>query len=400
MDNLGSLGMLPELTDREIAYGFPIGSAESEIRKGQPLRRRRPQSSPIEILDRILMEALSKTPCVIAFSGGRDSSLLLARAAMVAKKHGLPRPVALTHRYPAEDTDAQETEWQNRVIDHLRLLDLPLEWVINDVSTEFDILGKPLTNLLAANGRPFYPPASGSTLFDCKFASGGSVVTGEFGDELFGSSRSYRFRRAVSAFRLSEPKTIKGVVRPLLRTMRAVDVDEITQLTGVSWLTTEERALFLQDTKRAVDDSFGWRGEVRRKLTLRNLDVFVETRDRIAELFDCLAVDPFLDYKFIESWLDWVGYFGMSRETAMSVLSDGLLPESVITRRGKAFFNRSRFGDETRKFLANWNGDGTSNPHVDAELMQAVWTQKLVPLQSALLLQQAWLASRRGIEVQ
>lgn len=393
MDYLGSKGMLPALTDREIAYGFPLGMSESLIPKNRPLRRRGSSSNPIDVLDEILLEALRKTPCVVTFSGGRDSSLLLARAAMVAKKHGLPAPVALTHRYPAEDVDAQETEWQNRVVDHLRVLDLPLEWVINDVTTEFDILGKPLTDLLAANGRPFFPPASGSSLFDYNFAAGGSLVTGEFGDELFANSRSYRFRRSLSELRTPSRNSIRSIVRPLLRSMRSVDAEEIAILTGITWLTEDARRELLASFKEASDDDFGWKSEVRRKLDTRALSVSIMTRDRIAGLFGSTPVDPFLDPRFIESWCSYIGYFGVSRNQSMRILSDGLLPDSVIEREGKAFFNRSRFGEDTKNFTTNWDGAGLDLPEVDVGLLREAWKQNLVTLQSAILLQHAWLQS-------
>ncbi|MSW52653.1 MAG: hypothetical protein F2817_17415 [Actinobacteria bacterium] len=392
MDYLGSTGMLPELTDREIAYGFPIGMSDSSIQENSPPMRRGPSDHPIQVLDTILLNALTKSPCVITFSGGRDSSLLLARAAMVAKKHGLPGPVALTHRYPAEDVDAQETVWQHRVVDHLRLLDLPVEWIINDVTTEFDILGKPLTDLLTMNGRPFFPPASGASLFDYQFAAGGSLVTGEFGDELFANSRSYRFRRSISELKYSGRTSMRRVVRPLFPSMRSIGAEEIAMLTGITWLTEDALHGLFASVKQAADDDFGWKSEVRRKLKTRAVQVSLETRDRIAGLFDCIPVDPFLDFQFIDSWFGHIDYFGISRSQSMRLLSDGMLPDSVIDRESKAFFNRSRFGEDTKSFAAKWDGAGIESPDVDVSRLRDAWMQNLVTLQSAMLLQQAWLS--------
>ena len=52
-----------------------------------------PTADPRPTLERILLGALQRAPCVVAFSGGRDSSALLAEATRVARVHGLEDPV-------------------------------------------------------------------------------------------------------------------------------------------------------------------------------------------------------------------------------------------------------------------------------------------------------------------
>ena len=54
----------------------------------------------------------------MTFSGGRDSSAVLATATMVARKHGLNDPVPITLRCPAIE-EADETASQELVIRHL-----------------------------------------------------------------------------------------------------------------------------------------------------------------------------------------------------------------------------------------------------------------------------------------
>jgi len=77
---------------------------------------------------------------VVAFSGGRDSSLLLAVAADLAAREGLEPPIALTFRYPG-DPAADESSWQEFVVAHLRAAHLPFEWVCRDITTELDVIG-------------------------------------------------------------------------------------------------------------------------------------------------------------------------------------------------------------------------------------------------------------------
>ena len=67
----------------------------------------------------------------MSFSGGRDSSALLAVALNVARRQGLPEPVALTLRY-SENTDTEESAWQKLVVDHLR----PKAWEIVEVAPD------------------------------------------------------------------------------------------------------------------------------------------------------------------------------------------------------------------------------------------------------------------------
>ena len=48
----------------------------------------------------VLLRSLQRPPCVVAFSGGRDSAGLLAAATRAARRHGLPLPIPATYRFP------------------------------------------------------------------------------------------------------------------------------------------------------------------------------------------------------------------------------------------------------------------------------------------------------------
>ena len=71
--------------------------------------------SPAEAIDQVLLEALSRTPCLISFSGGRDSSAMLAAAVAVARREGLDLPVPATLVFPQSE-DSNEDEWQAMVL--------------------------------------------------------------------------------------------------------------------------------------------------------------------------------------------------------------------------------------------------------------------------------------------
>ena len=129
----------------------------------------------------------------MSFSGGRDSSAVLATATAVARREGLPLPVPITHRFPSA-TGTQETEWQEQVIDHLGLED----WVRIDAAGDLDCVGPVATKVLRRHGllwpcnAYFHEP-----IFEA--AAGGAVITGVGGDEAFSPSS---WARAFAVMRL------------------------------------------------------------------------------------------------------------------------------------------------------------------------------------------------------
>src|SRR5687768_13796753 len=53
-----------------------------------------------EALEQAVLVGLMRPPCVVSFSGGRDSSAVLAIAAHVARREGLPLPIPVSLRFP------------------------------------------------------------------------------------------------------------------------------------------------------------------------------------------------------------------------------------------------------------------------------------------------------------
>ncbi|HEV2369924.1 MAG TPA: hypothetical protein VGR90_08600, partial [Acidimicrobiales bacterium] len=90
---------------------------------------------PLSALESAILPALLRRPCVVAFSGGRDSSAVLAAAVNLARRLGLDEPVALSRSYPRAPA-ADETTWQEMLVRHLGLA----EWVTVE-SDDLDLLG-------------------------------------------------------------------------------------------------------------------------------------------------------------------------------------------------------------------------------------------------------------------
>ena len=77
-----------ELSPLEVASGLVFGllpAAEAAPAAGPP-------EDPLEALEAAVRPALERSPCVVSFSGGRDSSAVLAVATQVARREGLPLP--------------------------------------------------------------------------------------------------------------------------------------------------------------------------------------------------------------------------------------------------------------------------------------------------------------------
>lgn len=162
------------LTPAEIASSVLFGRDE-EL---GPLSRSADPGA-VTALEQPLIRALHRSPCLIGFSGGRDSSALLAIATRVARREGLPDPVPVTVRYP-ELPETHEDEWQQLVMRHLGLS----EWVQRQFADEADLVGPIAATLMHEHGLQYpYNLHLLKPMID--EARGGSFVTGLGGDEAF-----------------------------------------------------------------------------------------------------------------------------------------------------------------------------------------------------------------------
>ncbi|MGH3997694.1 MAG: asparagine synthase-related protein, partial [Pseudonocardiaceae bacterium] len=167
---------LYQMEPLEIAVGWVHGYDLKPLPPG-------PHAAPCQVLDQILRRYLTRSPCLVAFSGGRDSSVVLAAAVATARREGLPLPIPITLTYPrAPDTD--EASWQRQVLDHLGIT----ERVVLVVHDEHDAVGPIATPLLLRHG-VMSPPNVAPTWRMMDRARGGAVLTGEGGDEVFGVKR-------------------------------------------------------------------------------------------------------------------------------------------------------------------------------------------------------------------
>ena len=248
------------LTPIEIASGLVLGNSQ----RLEPVRGDDPRTA----MERALLAPLQRGPCLVSFSGGRDSSAVLAVATAVARREGLQPPIPATLRFPSA-ADSAETEWQERMVAHLGLQD----WIRLEMTDELDCVGPVASAVLARHGLLWPPNAHfHAPLFER--AGGGSFLTGIGGDELLGSSRWFHARRVLAgkvvprprdafavAFAIAPPRLRRLVTR---RRMRA----------PFPWL--HEHVIEQLERKLADDEAaepFGWRGGILYSASHRYLDV-------------------------------------------------------------------------------------------------------------------------------
>lgn len=384
----GALGGAAALDGLDAAWGWPFGETDVDA-----VPRPRPAGGwphPRTLLETLLRDALVAGPVVITFSGGRDSSALLALALHVARRDGVPEPIALTYRYPDADAGAQESQWQDLVARHVGLT----TWERCLVGDELDLLGPLGGSLLALAGRAAFPYSLAAEGYACGVAQGGTLVTGEIGDWAFAPrrmtvlramARGHGWRRASTRAYLVE---VAGP-RSLRRQVMARGLDELP------WLQPAAAAERRRQAATAPLPPLRWDRDL---LTLDRQRFFAlgaQTHHAMADAFGCARLDPFADADFLAALAAWGGAVGIAgRNPAMRALFSDLLPPELLVRTTKAHFNGSRVGPPSRAFAADWDGSGVDRQLVDVEALRAEWLKETPHAGSLSLLQHAWLASR------
>lgn len=383
--------MLPAIEPLEAASGMVFGSRRNPTSEtGIP-------SDLIEVhpaLEEILVPALSRSPCMVAFSGGTDSSVILALATRVAREHGLPDPIPVTLRF--EHPRTWETEWQETMIRHLDLSD----WTLLPYGHELEALGEIARAALGRHG--LYWPANAHVLVPLvEAARGGALLTGNGGDELFSRKmggriplrsgvRARPLRRAVllsTIYFLPEWPRIRLQYRGLLR---------------LPWLTPRaRREVRRQFMGPSEPPRSSWKESLQQLLDSRYLELALGIFSALARDADVLLAQPFLDPRFIGAAVQEAPLEGFrSRNMAIAALFGDLLP-TTMHRRTKAVFTDILWGPQSRSF-AERPGPLSLDPDlVDHDAIRRVWARPRPDFRALTPLQAAWVAeSARSEEPQ
>jgi asparagine synthetase B (glutamine-hydrolysing) len=339
-----------------------------------------------------VLPALTRPPCVVSFSGGVDSSVVLALAVRVARARGLADPVPVSLRFPGVAT-TEESEWQELVVAHLGLSD----WQRIEIGGELDFLGETARAGLAAYGL-LWPANAHFHVPVFARAAGGSVLTGLDGDGLFRGWRWQRARTVLARGASAEPRdalriALAGAPSPL----RAATV--FARLPNYrSWLrpAASRRVRAMLAVEAGMEPN-RWDARVEWYARRRYLRHGVRSLALLAHAHRAQVVHPLLDPTVLATLAARGGRSGYgTRGQAMSALAGDLLPSELFARRTKGEFGRALWGEQARAFATGWDGRGLDLDLIEPDALASAWRAENPPLAAATLLQAAWLADTRS----
>jgi Asparagine synthase len=375
-------------TPLEIAAGRMIGLVAEPVR---PLQGD-PGLSPLDVLEEAVVPALERPPCLVSFSGGRDSSAVLAIAARSARRRGLPLPMPVTLRFPEAPT-TDERLWQERVIGYLDLED----WVRVDVVDELDVIGPVSASILRRLGLVWPITAS---LYDLllRRADGGSLLLGLGGDAVLGGWQLGRLRDVAARRARPRPSDLLLAGYAVAPTSIRRAVRYRWRSSTIPWLRPEA----LEEVRRRESHSrvLAQRDWVR-YMTLvpmrRSLVSGVQTVERLAADANALVSAPLTEGRFLAALARLGGRRGIGGRTAvMEAIFDDALPRDLLSRPDKAVYDDVYFRGGSRAFAREWEGSGVDPALVDHERLRGEWLAPIPRGDSALALQAAWLAAERA----
>jgi asparagine synthase (glutamine-hydrolysing) len=373
----------------EIAAGQLLG----EDPAARPLPRVEAGVPPLAALEDAILPALRRPPCLVSFSGGRDSSAILAVAAKVARREGTEMPVPVTFRFPGI-AEADETAWQEHVVWHLRLTD----WERIRIDDELDFLGKASTGVLRRHGL-LWPSNAYVHAPLMERARGGSLLTGVDGDGLFGG---WGWARLMMLLTGRGGRPVGRDVRRVLRAAAPIPlrraVSARKSLVKLPWLRPEgQRELNRLVAADWPTEPVRWSARVRwwaRRRYVAALDVNLGL---LAAEPGVLLVNAFLDRRFLAALAVSGGSTGFgNRTSAMRALFGELLPHDLLERSDKGLLTRVLWGRHSRAFGESWDGRGIDPELIDEGVLRATWTSDRPDARSSLLIQAAWLATQDG----
>jgi asparagine synthase (glutamine-hydrolysing) len=369
------------LTPLELATGAVHGSLASHSRP-------RLVAAPLAELERSLRAALRRTPCLVGFSGGRDSSLLLAVAARLARREGLGQPVPITMR-PVDAPAAREDRWQELVIDAVGLDD----WVRLEIRDELDLAGPLAVGAHRRHGL-LWPANSHFHLPLLPHARGGALVTGVGGDELFLGWPGAALASGAAAPPRSVVRSLAWAAAPAAARRAWVGA----RTADLAWLSESGRSEY---RRAAAAEESGepicWAPWVRWRASRRWREMCRQCLDALAAEATVTMCHPMLDPAFAAALARAGERRGFATRTvAMRALFAGLLPDELLARSDKASFDEAFWGPRSREFARSWQGnlgDSQLERLVRADRLRAEWDRPRPDARSALLLQAARLAA-------
>ena len=378
-----------KLTPLEIAAGLPLGIHPEP----EPL----PDVgdiTPLAAFEDVVRAALQRPPCVVTFSGGRDSAAILAIAARIARDETLEPPIAVTVLFEG-GLGTGEATWQERVIAHSRVE----SWIRLTVGEEIDFVGPVARPLLKRYG-VLHPPHFPMFWLPVQYARNGSMLTGFGGDSVIGGWIPAHAAEVMAGRAWPRPSDLPlfgFAIAPRFVRRRAIQL----RVTRPVWLRRRAFKDFVALRMEEFASRPLGRGSFLAWDARRRSGAITEsTLARIGADLGATVLHPFHDRRFVAALARDLGERGGGdRTSVMRRVFAGELPDDVLARSGKANFAVAYFRKHTRAFARRWDGIGLDAELVEPELLRKTWLDWIPDPRSALALQAAWLSSaERGLE--
>jgi hypothetical protein len=343
-----------------------------------PVRATTCTLEPLDAFQAAVRPALERTPCLVSFSGGLDSSLVLALATRTARRCGLPDPVPCTWRFSGAP-EAEESGAQEAVVRALGLDD----WQVLHAADELDLVGPVASRLLALQGTT-HPVNLHLHLPLVELAAGGSLLTGVGGDQIFSG-----WRRPST---VTPGRRLKNRVPASLRAVGHQLRDR-----PLPWLRPHvEHRVWSAHLAELAAEPLTWDRRVPWHARRRGLQLGAAALERMAAARDVQLGNPLVDGAFVAGLARFGGDRPAStRLEVVTALAGDAVPAAVLHPRRKARFLDVFFREPTRRFLRTWDGAGVDPALVDVAALRRLWSGWPVPPGTAGLVQQAHRASSR-----
>lgn len=338
-----------------------------------------------------LLPALRRSPCVVAFSGGRDSSAVLAVATQLARRHGLPDPIPATHDFAGREY-ADERHYQELLVRELGLRD----WHRFSDLAEFEVLGDRARRGLAKHGLLWPAMVHCHAPLVELAAGGGSIVSGEGGDEVLGSQRMANLNYVITNRYPPGRRTRRLLADSLApATVRRRRIrSQLCATPMLPWLRPDIAEGFVRRLARDLANApLRWDASVLRHTGRRAVTATAANFRRVFADNDVSYHEPFLDPAFFVPFTRSGGWRGwVTRTEMMRMLFGDVLPDEICRREQKAEFGGVAVGQTCREFIAGWNGDGVDPSVVDVEAFRSAVSEDVPVYGVQMLLQAIWLA--------
>jgi hypothetical protein len=349
--------------------------------------------SPLDAMIAAAADVLARGPTYVSFSGGRDSSGVLAAATLAARRHGLPEPIPISMRF-AGLPRTDESRWQEIVIDHLKLE----RWEVLEIGAELDLLGEMARETVLRHG-VLWPPNAFFHIPMLKLARGGSLMTGFDGDGVLGH---WRWERAQSVLhrrvRLSwrDPLRVGLALSPPL--VRRPFMPKPLVARVAPWLrASAAQALERSAREESAAEPRHWGRHLAAHGRRRFLRLGTHSLGVLGAAHDVTVEYPILDHRFVSALAQAGGASGLGDRTAvMRTVFGDELPDELLSRSRKAEFGAAFWRGEAHAFVDEWDGTGLDSEFVDAERLRDAWRAESPFFGSTTLLHAAWLASHGG----